>query len=86
VGSERGSFVAVYELEDSDPEFVQLLPGPLRPEGLLAIPARDLLIASGETDDPSFGVRSTIMIYQLRRGEPAYPQILSDNKAGAPIP
>ena len=32
------------------PEFSQWLPAPLRPEGLLAIPHRNLLIASGETN------------------------------------
>ena len=26
------------------------------------------------------------MIYQLKRGAPAYPQILSDDERGAPIP
>lgn len=86
VGSERGSFVAVYELNDEGvPEFYQLLPAPLGPEGLLPIPGRNLLVASGEEDDPSFGVRSTIMIYELVDDTPAYPQILSDSGA-SPIP
>ncbi|MEZ5287254.1 MAG: esterase-like activity of phytase family protein [Vicinamibacterales bacterium] len=43
VGSERGSFVAVYVLDGlGQPHFKQLLPAPLGPEGLLAIPQRDL--------------------------------------------
>ena len=51
VGTERGSFVAVYKLDRfGRPSFEQLLPGPLGPEGLLAIPQRNLLVASGETD------------------------------------
>ena len=80
VGTERGSFVAVYKLDHfGRPKFEQLLPGPLGPEGLLAIPHRNLLIASGETDLEGFGVRSTVMIYELKRGKPAYPQILSDD-------
>ncbi len=87
VGSERGSFVAVYELDWwGRPRFEQLLPAPLGPEGLLAIPSRGLLVASGETDDPEFGVRSTVMIYELKRGTPSYPQILSDDSEGTPIP
>jgi hypothetical protein len=87
VGSERGGFVAVYELgRDGRPRFVQLLPAPLEPEGLLAIPQRNLLVASGEVDDPSFGVRSTVMIYQLRPGKPSYPQIVSDIREGSPVP
>jgi hypothetical protein len=87
VGSERGSFVAVYSMSRSGkPAFEQLLPAPLGPEGLLAIPQRNLLIASGEEDSPEFGVRSTVMIYELRRGERDYPQIVSDDRHGAPIP
>jgi hypothetical protein len=88
IGSERGSFIAVYEIgKDGMPEYRQLLPAPLGPEGVLAIPSRNLLIASGEEDDPTFGVRSTMMIYELQRGEPDYPQILSaDSAAGTPIP
>jgi DNA-binding beta-propeller fold protein YncE len=88
VGSERGSFVAVYELGHSGgaPRFKQLLPAPLGPEGLLAVPQRGLLVASGEEDDPAYGVRSTIMIYKLEGGEPSYPQIVSANDAaGSPI-
>jgi DNA-binding beta-propeller fold protein YncE len=38
VGSERGSFIAVYEMHGVTPRFKQVLPGPLGPEGLLAIP------------------------------------------------
>lgn len=86
VGSERGSFVAVFEVNGARPTFKQLLPAPLGPEGLLAIPSRNLLIASGEEDDPSFGVRSSMMIYQLKRGEPDYPQLVSDKVDGSPIP
>jgi DNA-binding beta-propeller fold protein YncE len=87
VGSERGNFIAVYKLDHlGRPRFSQLLPGPLGPEGLLAIPHRNLLVASGEVDDPPFGVRSTVMIYELKRGKPTYPQILSDDGEGYPIP
>ncbi len=86
VGSERGSFVAVYKVKGKRPRFQQLLPAPLGPEGLLAIPSRNLLIVSGEKDDPSFGVRSSIMIYRLRNDKPSYPQILSDDLGGTPIP
>ncbi|MGE0679468.1 MAG: esterase-like activity of phytase family protein [Candidatus Binatia bacterium] len=86
IGSERGSFIAVYEVNAAGPEFKQLLPGPLGPEGLLAIPSRNLLIASGEEDDPSFGVRSTIMIYQFKRDQATYPQLVSESVNGSPIP
>lgn len=87
VGSERGSFVAVYDLKFGVyPQFKQLLPAPLSPEGLLAIPSRNLLVVSGEEDDGPLGVRSTISVYRLERGAPSYPQILSANDAsGDPI-
>mgnify|MGYP003634142917 CR=1 FL=1 len=87
VGSERGSFIAVYELkQNGKPTFKQVLPAPFGPEGVLAIPERDLLVASGEEDDPSFGVRSSVMIYKLKRGKPTYPHIVSArNDAGKPI-
>ncbi len=66
VGSERGSFVAVYLVDKyGRPQFSQLLPGPLAPEGLLAVPTRNLFVASGESDTPPFGVRSTVQIYKL---------------------
>jgi Esterase-like activity of phytase len=86
VGSERGSFVAVYELTRRGPEFVQLLPAPLGPEGVHAIPSRGLLVVSGEEDVPTFGVRSSLMIYELGAGAPTYPHILSaDDAVGKPI-
>lgn len=87
VGSERGSFIAVYQLDYwGQPRFVQLLPAPLEPEGVLALPKRKLLIVSGEEDDPTFGVRSSVMIYRLESGKPSYPQILSAKVHGQPIP
>jgi DNA-binding beta-propeller fold protein YncE len=87
VGSERGSFVAVYDLKFGLlPKFKQLLPAPLGPEGLLAITSRNLLVVSGEEDDGPFGVRSTISIYALRSGQPTYPQIRSASDAsGVPL-
>ena len=85
VGSERGSFVAVYSLAGRGaPRFEQFLPGPLGPEGVLAIPGRNLLVVSGEEDDPDFGVRSSIMIYEYGPGAPTYPQIVSNS--GNPTP
>ncbi len=87
VGSERGSFVAVYKLDwFGRPVFDQLLPGPLGPEGLLAIPSRNLLVVSGETDLEGLNTRSTVMIYELTSGQPAYPQIVSEDDHGSPIP
>ncbi len=88
VGSERGSFVAVYAVgKDGQPSFMQMLPAPLGPEGLLPIPQRNLLVASGENDAPPYGVRSSVMIYRLKSGAPSYPQVASaDDASGTPIP
>jgi len=86
VGSERGSFIGVYRLwGGAEPEFVQLLPAGLGPEGILPIPERDLLVVSSEVDDEPFGIRSTVTIYQLR-DEPTYPDLVSANDVdGKPI-
>lgn len=86
VGSERGSFVGVYRLRgNAEPEFVQLLPAGLGPEGILPIPERDLLVVSNEVDDEPVGIRSTITIYQLG-SEPTYPDLVSASDAdGKPI-
>ena len=90
VGSERGSFVAVYIVDKFGvPQFSQFLPGPLAPEGLLAVPSRNLFVASGENDTPPLGVRSTVQIYALDDEGPFYPSIYSVNESiggAAPTP
>jgi hypothetical protein len=51
VGAERAAFVAVYQLStDRNPRLVQLLETGSRPEGLLAIPSRDLFVTANEDD------------------------------------
>jgi hypothetical protein len=61
VSSERGSFLAVYRLDDdTEPRFVQLLPTGVAPEGILAIPSRNLLITANEGDEQD----GTISIFQ----------------------
>lgn len=88
VGSERGNFVAVYGLRgQSAPRFQQLLPTGAGPEGLLAIPSRDLFVASSEADDPPNGIRTTISIYKRTRHGATYPKVVSaDGPDGRPIP
>ncbi|MDN3517673.1 esterase-like activity of phytase family protein [Aquisalimonas lutea] len=86
VASERGGFVAVYEMWGTQPRFVQLLPAPLEPEDVLALPDRDLLVVVGEADNPPHGVRSTTMVYRLGEGAPAYPHLISaDDAHGRPL-
>ncbi|WP_137718631.1 esterase-like activity of phytase family protein [Methylobacillus flagellatus] len=84
VGSERGNIVGVYRKKGNNLEFKQALPTGAGPEGLLAIPGRNLFVASTEVDDP---VRSQINIFRLESKLAAYPQIESALKSdGKPIP
>ncbi|MGF1475945.1 MAG: esterase-like activity of phytase family protein [Geminicoccaceae bacterium] len=76
--SERGSVVGVYRDTGGEPEFVQLLPSGLGPEGAIAIPERNLLAVSNEVDlIEDGGVRSHVTLYGYEEGEPAYPMIVS---------
>lgn len=59
VGSERGSFVAVYDISTPyAPEFVQFFPTGISPEGMLALPQRNLFVTSEE-------VSGTITIFEF---------------------
>ena len=87
VASERGSFVAVYEIPPiGEPRFLQVLAGGAGPEGLLAIPSRNLFVTASEEDNRGDVLRSAITIYRL--GEKSnYPTIVSRNRPDrTPIP
>ena len=90
VASERSSVVAVYDMgQKNQPVFKQVLPAALAPEGVLAIPSRNLLIAASENDDRATSptIRSALNIYQYQSAPAAYPTIQSVNRAdGTPIP
>lgn len=85
--SERSSTVAVYRDTDKGPEFVQLLPSGLSPEGIIAIPERKLIAVANEVDlVEDGGVRAHVTIYELGDGPAAYPSIISTtDKDGLPI-
>ena len=87
VTEERSSLIAVYKDTGAEPEFVQLLPSGISPEGLVAIPSRNLLATANEVDlRADGGVGSHVMVYRLAEGAAAYPQLVSENDAdGAPI-
>jgi hypothetical protein len=87
VASERGNFVAVYDVGRADrPRFLQFLPTAIGPESVLAIPKRGLLVVTSEADDPPFGVRTGISIYRYSSRGAEYPQLASvDGPGGAPI-
>lgn len=88
VGSERGSVVAVYRDTGATPELLQVLPTGIGPEGLLAIPSRNLFVATSETDlHGEGGAAPHVMIYQrAERAAAAYPTIRSAKSAeGVPL-
>ncbi|MBQ0821036.1 esterase-like activity of phytase family protein [Microvirga sp. HBU67558] len=84
VGSERASVVGVYRDTGAAPELLQVLPTGIGPEGLLAIPSRNLFVATSETDlHGDGGAAPHVMIYQrAERAAPAYPTIRSAKNAG----
>jgi hypothetical protein len=65
-----------------NPQYVQLLPTGIAPEGVLAIPQRNLFIASTEDDDEW---RTQINIFALKRGQASYPQVVSDDQKAGPL-
>ncbi len=85
VGSERGNYVAVYDVTDpAHPVFTQLMPSTNGPEGLLAIPERDLMVVSSEEDDAEAGMRATVQVYRLGDGPASAPTLKSVDQPGAP--
>lgn len=79
VASERGSVIAVYDLTDiAAPKLLQILQSGVAPEGVVAIPARGLLVTANEADlGADGGARSHVMVYALQPGAPAYPKLTS---------
>ncbi|HJX79679.1 esterase-like activity of phytase family protein [Glutamicibacter sp.] len=86
VASERGNFVAVYELSDpTNPTYLQTLPTTNGPEGILPIPGRDLLAVASETDEADNGVRSSMTLFKFGATEAQFPTIESDRKNLVPF-
>jgi sugar lactone lactonase YvrE len=85
--SERGSVIGVYkDNAQGEPEFLQLLPSALGPEGAIAIPGRNLLAVSNEVDlIEDGGVRSHVTLYERGEGGTNYPMIRSGMDGDRPI-
>jgi hypothetical protein len=84
--SERGSVIGVYEDTGAEPEFKQLLPTALAPEGAVAIPGRNLLAVANEADlIEDGGVRSHVAVYSYGEGEATYPMLVSGMDGDRPI-
>lgn len=80
VAAERASLVAVYDLADlTAPKLLQLLPSGISPEGIVAIPERNLLVTANEADLREDGLAPAhVMIYELQDAPMAYPTITSE--------
>ncbi len=89
VGLERASLALVYRDNGPGraPDFLQALPTSTAPEGLIAIPSRNLLVVTGEVDAVKDGLgRSHVSIYRRAEGTPTYPSIVSVDGPDGIIP
>lgn len=79
VASERASLVAVYDLTDpANPVLKQMLPSGVSPEGMVAIPARNLFATANEVDLRADGLAPAhVMVYERAEGTAAYPTLTS---------
>lgn len=83
VGMERANLTAVYEVQPfKRPRFVQALPSGIGPEGLLAIPRRNLFVIASEDDE---SLRSTLSIFELKGRRASYPTIVSELRKRGPL-
>ncbi len=80
VVSERANLVFVYDVADTaNPILKQVLPAGVGPEGVLAIPSRNLLVVASEKDDRGDKFRSAVNIYSYQEKDVIYPTIESAN-------
>ncbi len=87
VGSERCNAVGVYDVSSGLPEPLQVLPTGIRPEGLKAMPDRNLFAASTEADEAGVGIPTMINLYRAEAGPALYPMIKSaDDGSGMDLP
>jgi hypothetical protein len=86
--SERASVSFVHEIDKKGRvKLLQTLPTGVGPEGLLAIPGRNLLVAATEEDNRGDKFRGGLTIFEYKSGEPTYPTLISANRPdGTPIP
>lgn len=79
VGSERGSVIGVYDVSNpAAPVLRQILPSGISPEGMVAIPQRNLFATANEVDLREDGLAPAhVMVYEFGEGTAAYPMITS---------
>jgi hypothetical protein len=80
VASERASLIAVYDLTDpANPVLKQMLPSGISPEGMVAIPERNLFATANEVDLRADGLAPAhVMVYERAEGVAAYPTLTSE--------
>lgn len=80
VVSERASVVAVHDLTDpANPVLKQILPSGVSPEGIVAIPGRNLLVTANEVDLRADGLAPAhVMVFEFAEGTAAYPMLTSE--------
>lgn len=87
VGSERCNAVAVYDVSGGTPVPLQVLPTGIRPEGLKAMPDRNLFAASTEDEEAEAGIPTMINLYRTEPEPALYPMIQSaDDGSGNGVP
>ncbi|MCG7307990.1 esterase-like activity of phytase family protein [Brachybacterium sp. ACRRE] len=88
VGSERGNYVAVYDVTDpAAPVYQQALSSTPGPEGILPIPERNLVVVSSEEDDADARVRASLQVYRMDAGRDEDRTIVSaDDPSGSALP
>ncbi|EIJ33523.1 esterase-like activity of phytase family protein [Thiothrix nivea] len=87
IASERSNTVFVYDASNSSqPVLKQVLPAGSGPEGVLAIPSRNLLVAASEVDARDDVIRSVVNVYRYEDKAASYPTVIStDDANGNPV-
>lgn len=87
VGSERSSVIFVYKPNaDHRPDYLQMLPAGVGPEGLTVVTGRGLLLVANEVDARKDKIRGSISLYQRLPMPSAYPKVVSNpGEDGEPI-
>ncbi|MBF9056142.1 alkaline phosphatase [Rhodobacterales bacterium HKCCA1065] len=77
--SERSSIVGVYDMSNpAEPALAQLLPSGISPEGVIAIPSRNILATANEYDARGDGgAPAHVMIYEYQNAPAVYPHLTS---------
>lgn len=84
LAAERAGIIGVYDVATpAAPRLIQMLPSGIGPEGLVAIPGRNLFASANETDlGAEGGARAHVTIFERAEGEALWPQIVAGQGIG----